>query len=138
MELIIPQWWAKLEELVHFPNKSKTKHTSIKFTFKYFKEQIFFRSITLTKQRLPYPSRTLWRTDWLATTKHLHSVHRGIKPPSKTPPPSFLPNLPIYLQTVQAPPPPLGNPPPLYQFFVTPPPPLPPLKVGFFSERPKY
>ena len=36
-----------------------------------------------------------------------HSVHQGINPPSKTPPPSFLPSLspspPLNLQTVQAP-----------------------------------
>ena len=44
--------------------------------------------------------------------KHIHSVHWGINP-LKPPPPSFLPSLPF-----------LGNP--------------PSLKVGFFSELPKY
>ena len=55
-------------------------------------------------------------------------------PPFINTTPSFLPSSPLNLQTVQGPPF-LGNPPPisLYQFFVK-----SPLKVGFFSERPKY
>ena len=64
--------------------------------------------------------------------KGSHSVHWGINPPSKTPPPSFLASLPLNLQIVQ--PPFLGNP-PIYWFFVTPP---PPLKLGFFRKPPKY
>ena len=32
-----------------------------------------------------------------------HSVHWGISPHSKIPPPSFLPSLPLNLQTVQDP-----------------------------------
>lgn len=39
MELIIPHWGAKSEELVHFLNKSNNKYTSIKLAFKNFKEK---------------------------------------------------------------------------------------------------
>ena len=65
-----------------------------------------------------------------------HSVHRGINPPSKTPP-LFLANSPpsfnpLNLQTVQAPF--FRQFPPLYHFFCE----LPPLKVRFFSGCPKY
>ena len=50
-----------------------------------------------------------------------HSVHWGIKPPSKTPPLSFLPSLPLNLQTVQT---------SLFKQSPKPHPP-PPLYIGF-------
>ena len=63
----------------------------------------------------------------------LRSGHWGINPPpSKTPPPSFLPNPPLNQQTVQAPLPILGNPPYILVFQD------PPLKVRPFSEPQKY
>ena len=54
-----------------------------------------------------------------------HSVHWGIHPPSKTPPP-------LSCQTVQAPF--FRGSPPLHRFFMN----SPLLKIEFFSERQKY
>ena len=59
-----------------------------------------------------------------------HSGHWGINPPSKTPPflakppskPTNCPSSPLFRQS-----------PPIYWFFK-----MPPLKVGSFSEPPKY
>ena len=62
----------------------------------------------------------------------MYSVHQGINPPSKTPLPLFLAKTPLNLQTVQAPL--FRQFPPLYIDFSW----TLPLKVGFFSERPKY
>ena len=65
------------------------------------------------------------------TANWLHSVHWGLKPPpSKTPPSSFLPCLPLNQQSVQAPF--LGNLPLYISFLGT------PLKVRFFSEPVVY
>ena len=63
---------------------------------------------------------------------YIYIVCIGISTPSlKNTIPSFLPSLPLNLQAFQAP---LYRQfPPLYQFFVN-----CPLKVGFFSELPKY
>ena len=61
-----------------------------------------------------------------------NSVHQGINPPSKTPPPPlFLAKLPLNQQTVQAPF--LGNLSPSLLVFRD-----SPLKVRFFSEPKKY
>ena len=59
-------------------------------------------------------------------------MHRGIHshPILKNTTPSFLPSLPLNLQTVQVP---LFRQSSLYMFFVN-----PTLKVGFFNEHPKY
>ena len=63
-----------------------------------------------------------------------HSVHCGINPPSKTPPPLFLAK-PL-LKSANCPSPPyLGNPPSIL-VFVSPSPPQ--KKVGFFSEPRKH
>ena len=48
--------------------------------------------------------------------KNTHNVHRGINPPSKTPPPFFLPSPSLNLQTVWAPI--FRQSPPLYRFFM--------------------
>ena len=51
-----------------------------------------------------------------------HSVHWGINPSSKTPPPSFLPSPPpLNRQTVHTPPPLFRQSHPLYWFFMNPP-----------------
>ena len=57
-------------------------------------------------------------------------MHWGINsPPKIPPPPSFLPSPPLNLQTVPAPQPPF-----MLVFREL----IPPLKVGFFSERLQY